>query len=270
MTKEATPPAPLQRISVWQATILFMSFYVLIALFIETVLTLPDQTAKLLNWIDNLICMLFIGDFIYQLATAKNKLGYLKWGWIDLVSSIPNIDYSGMPNIDFLRLGRFVRLIRILRILRGIRSLRQILKYLFENRAHGTFATVALISFTVMIFSSVVILNCETDPASNIKSANDALWWSVVTMATVGYGDKYPVTVGGRIVAAFLMVAGVGLFGTFTAYVASFFVKQEQKEEKKRDVEILAELKEIRQHLEQIEKHIATRGPGTSDEKPCA
>lgn len=267
MTKERAASAPLQHLSVWQAIILFMSFYVLIALFVETVLTLPAQTAKLLNWIDNLICMLFIGDFIYQLATAKNKLGYLKWGWIDLVSSIPDIDYSGMPYFDFLRLGRFVRLVRILRILRGIRSLRQILKYLFQNRAHGTFATVALISFTVMIFSSVVILNCETDPASNIKSANDALWWSVVTMATVGYGDKYPVTVGGRIVAAFLMIAGVGLFGTFTAYVASFFVKQEQKEDKRRDEAMIAELKEIKQHLEQIEKRITNTGPGRSADR---
>lgn len=246
MTEETTPST--QRLTVWQATILFLSVYVLIALFVESVMTLPEQTMLLLTRIDNLICLLFIGDFFYQLARAKSKLRYLKWGWIDLVSSI--------PNVDFLRWGRFVRVIRILRILRGIRSTRQILKYLFENKAQGTFATVAMVSLVVLIFSSVVILNCETAKDSNIKSANDALWWGVVTMATVGYGDKFPVTVPGRIVGAFLMVAGVGLFGTFTAYVSSFFVKSEQKEEKRREDLMLVELKEIRQQLDKIEQRV--------------
>ena len=240
-----------ERLSVWQAVILFLSGYVLIALVVETVATLPEQTSVLLTRIDNLICLMFIGDFFYQLAKAKSKLGYLKWGWIDLVSSI--------PNVEFLRWGRFVRVVRILRIMRGIRSTRQILRYVFENRAQGTFASVAMISFVVLIFSTVAILNCETDLNSNIKSANDALWWSVVTMATVGYGDKYPVTVMGRIVGAFLMIAGVGLFGTFTAYVASFFVKSDQKEEKKREDQMLVELKEIKQQLGDIQKHIGTQ-----------
>lgn len=257
MTEENT--VPQKQLTLWQAAILFLSFYTLIALFIETVVTLPEQTSLLLTRIDNAICMLFIADFFYQLAHAKSKLGYLKWGWIDLVSSI--------PNVDFLRWGRFVRMVRILRILRGIRSMRQILKYLFENRSHGTFVTVTMISFVVMMFSSIVILNVETDPASNIKSANDALWWSVVTMATVGYGDKYPVTVIGRVVGAFLMVAGVGLFGTFTAYVASFFVKADQKEDKVRDEQILLELRQLKEQLDKIESRIAGNTHDTPAEK---
>ena len=72
--------------------------------------------------------------------------------------------------------------------------------------------------------------------ASNIKTAEDALWWSFVTVTTVGYGDLYPVTTAGRIIAAALMTVGVALFGTFTAYVASWFVQQreEQEEEEER------------------------------------
>jgi voltage-gated potassium channel len=64
----------------------------------------------------------------------------------------------------------------------------------------------------------------EKDPNSNIRSAEDAIWWSYVTMTTVGYGDKFPVITEGRIIAAVLMTAGVGLFGTFTANVSSWFV----------------------------------------------
>ena len=269
MTEKQANPA--EHLTMWQAVILFLSVYVLLALFVETVFDLPAQMRMLLTRIDDSICLVFIGDFIYRVITARSTLGYLKWGWIDLISSIPSFV---IPYVEFLRWGRVVRVFRILRILRGIRSTKLIVHYLFENRAQGTFASVAMISFVLLIFSSVVILNCETDPGymasrdpatdaePNIKTANDALWWSVVTMATVGYGDKYPVTVMGRIVATFLMIDGVGLFGTFTAYVASLFVKSGNKVEERHIHEVLTELRDIKHRLDRIEKHA---GPPSTD-----
>lgn len=243
MTKpdETTEPP----VTIWQISMLSLCVYVLGALFVDTVFRLPAETSALLNRVDNFVCLVFIGDFVFNVITAKSKLGYLKWGWIDLVSSI--------PNIQILRWGRFARVIRILRILRGIRSTKLILKFLFANRAKGTFASVAMISFVLAVFSSIAILNCETSPDSNIQSASDALWWSFVTITTVGYGDFYPTTLLGRVIAAVLMTTGVGLFGTFTAYIASFFLQQEEEEEEKREEQILSELKSIRERLDRIE-----------------
>jgi len=83
----------------------------------------------------------------------------------------------------------------------------------------------------MILFSSIAILQVEQDANSNIKTAEDATWWAYVTITTVGYGDKYPVTTKGRIIAALLMTVGVGLFGTFTAYLASWFVGEGKKEE---------------------------------------
>lgn len=231
-----------QQPTIWQIVMLFLCTYVLIALFLDSAFRLPHETSKLLGRIDNLVCIVFIGDFAYNLVRAKNKLGYLKWGWIDLLSSI--------PNLQILRWGRFVRIFRILRILRGIRSTKQILNFLFANRAKGTFATVAMISFVIVVFASIAILNFEIAPESNIKTASDALWWAFTTITTVGYGDRYPVTLLGRITAVILMTVGVGLFGTFTAYVASFFMQQEAKEEETREDKILTELAEIRRKLD--------------------
>lgn len=231
---------------------LFLCVYVLIALFIDTIFNLPPETSALLTQIDNFICIIFLADFLFNIFTAKNKLNYLKWGWIDLISSI--------PNVQILRWGRFARIIRILRILRGIRSTKLILKFLFANRAKGTFASVAMISFVLIVFSSIAILNCETSSDSNIKTASDALWWSFVTITTVGYGDFYPTTLLGHIIAAVLMTAGVGLFGTFTAYVASFFLQQEVEEEK-REEEILKELRKIQTRLDQLEKTTEQKAP---------
>jgi voltage-gated potassium channel len=99
------------------------------------------------------------------------------------------------------------------------------MKYVFKNKAKGAFTSVAILALLLVIFCSIAILQVEKAPDSNIKSAEDAIWWAYVTITTVGYGDKYPVTTEGRIIAAVLMTAGVGLFGTFTAYVASWFVE---------------------------------------------
>ena len=77
----------------------------------------------------------------------------------------------------------------------------------------------------VVIFSSIAILEFENEVNSNIKTAEDAIWWSYVTITTVGYGDKFPITTEGRIIGAILMTTGVGIFGTFTALVSSWFIQ---------------------------------------------
>ena len=106
---------------------------------------------------------------------------------------------------------------------------RKLLNHLFSNKIEGTLASLSILALLMIIFSSIAILQVETNPASNIKSAEDAIWWTYSTITTDGYGDKYPITTEGRILAMILMTFGVGLFGTFTAFVASHFVSIEQK-----------------------------------------
>lgn len=236
------------KLSYFQCLILILSVYVLGALFIQTVFTLSPEVNLLIERIDFAICLIFIADFFARLYKAPTKLSFLKLGWIDLVSSI--------PMFDFLRWGRLVRVIRILRILRAFRSTKLLVGYLFKNRAKGTFATVATISFVMVIFSSIAILNLENTPESNIRTPSDALWWAFATITTVGYGDRFPVTHEGRIIAALLMTSGVGLFGTFTAYVASLFMEAEHKKEEN-EIQIL--IQEVRLLKTQVETLISNQ-----------
>jgi voltage-gated potassium channel len=201
--------------------VLILSVYVLIALIVDTVVQLPPEIARILNFVDNGICVFFILEFSVRFYRAEDKLSFMKWGWIDLLSSI--------PNVDFLRAGRTLRLIRILRILRAFRSTKHLVNHIFQNRAQGALTTVSILAVILLIFSSISILQFEDAPNSNIKTAEDAIWWSYVTITTVGYGDKFPVTTGGRIVAAILMTAGVGLFGTFTAYISSLLLVERKQ-----------------------------------------
>jgi len=201
--------------------IIALTIYVLGALVYETFWNVPKDIADLLQFLDYFICLIFIVEFFYRFYKADNKLKFLKWGWVDLLASI--------PAVDFFRIGRLMRLIRLVRVFRAFKSTRKLLNHLFSNKIEGTLASLSILALLMIIFSSIAILQVETDPASNIKSAEDAIWWTYSTITTVGYGDKYPITTEGRILAMILMTFGVGLFGTFTAFVASHFVSIEQK-----------------------------------------
>jgi voltage-gated potassium channel len=196
---------------------LFLSIYVLIALAIDTLFVLPDETSRLLNIIDFGICVVFLIDFAQRFTKAPNKLRFMRWGWIDLISSI--------PMLEVMRYGRILRLIRLIRIVRAFKSLNRLVDHVFQNRAKGALTSVSTTAAILVIVASVAILQVEKEPESNIRTAEDAIWWAYVTITTVGYGDKFPVTTEGRVIAAILMTAGVGIFGTLAAYLASLFVK---------------------------------------------
>jgi voltage-gated potassium channel len=220
-----------------------LGVYVLLALAAETLLPLSEATDAILDEVDNGICVIFFFDFFISLYRAPNKLAYLKWGWIDLLSSI--------PMVDMFRAGRIARIIRILRAFRGVRSARFLADYLVHHRANGAFFAVALLSILLVLFSSIAILQFENTKEGNIRTPQDALWWAFATVTTVGYGDKFPVTTEGRMIAAVLMTAGVGLFGSFTGLVASWILTPTKK-----DTEQDSELARLREQVEAIQRHL--------------
>ena len=86
----------------------------------------------------------------------------------------------------------------------------------------------------LLLTAAVTVLDAERDAVgANITSFGDALWWSLASVTTVGYGDRFPVTDEGRLVATFLMVIGIGLFGSLTAILAAWVLKGDQESPKK-------------------------------------
>ena len=211
------------KFSLFQIVIVVLSFYVLFSLVVSTFFNISTPIKQLLDYIDNLICIIFLIDFFIRFFKSNNKLKFMKWGWIDLVSSI--------PTFEIFRVGRLLRLVRILRILRAFRSTKVLLTLVFKKKSHGAFTTASIFAVLILFFSSIAILQVENTENGNIKSAEDALWWAFATITTVGYGDKFPVTTEGRIVGVILMTAGVGLFGVFTGFIASWFVEEKTVKE---------------------------------------
>ena len=232
----------------FQVFVFVLSIYALAALLIDMLVPLPAETSRLIQYFDHLVCAVFFADFVYQLYRAENKRAYLRVGWIDLLASI--------PTVDLLRWGRLFRIVRILRVLRAIRGTQKLYRLFRQQKTIG--GSVGLTAFMLILLSSLLIVTVETAEHSNIKTAGDALWWSLATVTTVGYGDLYPVTSLGRIIAVLLMLGGVGLFGSFTALVASYFTTREAEKTGERESDpLLAELRALRLEVQLLTDRIA-------------
>jgi voltage-gated potassium channel len=229
----------------YQLFMLVLCIYALAALAVGTAVHLDPNIRLVLEYADYAVCFVFFIDFLVSLWCAENRVQYLvRWGWLDLLSSIPTLNVA--------RWGRIGRLMRIFRVLRGFRATRVLSTVVLRQRAENSFLAVSLAAILLIVFCSIAMLEFETTADANIKTAEDAIWWSVSTITTVGYGDRYPLTSEGRLVAAILMCAGVGLFSTFSACLAAWFIEPEKQA---RDSEIAGLRRDIAALRDSIEKN---------------
>lgn len=181
-------------------------------------INLSPTTRTILDATDVAVCCLFLFDFVVSLAYAPNKLRYFAtWGWLDLLSSIPAIDLA--------RFGRAARVLRVLRVLRVMRATKIMAGLAIQHRAKNTALAGVLLLLLIVFASSIAILHFEDVEGGNIRDAHDAMWWAATTVSTVGYGDFYPITWEGRLIAVLLMVTGVGSFAAVAAGLATWFIQ---------------------------------------------
>jgi len=187
-------------------------------------LPLSPATHETLRFYDNLICGIFLLDFTLSLLGSHPRSEYFVRGrgWIDLLGSIPS--FGAVPAFGLFRLFRLFRLARIARLLQGQKK-KDLIEDILHNRSqYATFITLTL-AMLVLVSASLLVLQFESrSPDANITTGGDALWWSAVTITTVGYGDRYPVTPAGRVTAMFIMFAGVGIIGALASILASLLV----------------------------------------------
>jgi Ion transport protein len=182
-----------------------------------------DEPLQLiLSVMNGLFSVIFLGDFILRMRTAPSAAHYFfrGFGWADLLASLP------FPQLKILRIFRLIRVYRLLQTV----GPRKIWSTLVHDRANSALMTLLLMGVLVLQFGSLAMLGVEEHAeGANITSASDAIWYTIVTISTVGYGDQYPVTNAGRIIGALIIVIGVGIFGTFTGYLANVFLGPDRK-----------------------------------------
>jgi voltage-gated potassium channel len=191
------------------------------------------------------VCAAFFVDFVINLKHAENRVKYFfTWGWIDLLSSI--------PAVDWLRVGRFARLVRIVRVLRALKAMQILVTHLVSRRITSAFYSIVAVSFSIVVVGALAVLHFEIDADGSIRTAGDALWWAMTTITTVGYGDIYPVTPEGKLVAAVLMTAGVGLFGSLSGVIAGWFVTPAEPKPQSELAQLRASVEELRATVERL------------------
>ena len=196
-------------------------------LFLGFVWTDPDITG-VLNIMNGLFSIIFLGDFVYRISTSSDKSGYFfrRFGWADLLASLP---------FQQTKILRVFRLFRVYRLMKNIGP-KKILNTLTKDRAGSALYVLLMMGVLVLEFGALAILKVEkTSPDANIQTASDAVWYVIVTISTVGYGDRYPTTSPGRIIGSIIILVGVGIFGTFTGFLANFFLATDKKEEEGSD-----------------------------------
>jgi voltage-gated potassium channel len=188
-----------------------------------------------------LLTPVFLVDFLARLARSRPRATYLvrEFGWADLLAIVP-----------LLRVFRLFRVVIVVRRLQA-RGPAQIAEDLSVTRAAATFFMTIFLVIVVLEVSGMLILDAESGiEGANIRTPSDALWWGYVTITTVGYGDRFPVTLSGRIIGIFLLTAGVALFSVFTGFIANAFLAPRRRPLRRlrRDPRggPLAELDEIR------------------------
>jgi voltage-gated potassium channel len=244
----AAEPAPADRGDLKSTTYEFF----MLAMAILSIANLPllvifpyqGQSWYLVFFVDAALTLIFLIDFVYRLTTAQSKTGYFihQKGFLDLLSCA--------PMLRIFRLFRIVRAVRIVQRLGGPRVFRE----LRQEIASGALYLVVFVGITVLEIVGLLELRFEEDaPGANITTAGDALWWGYVTATTVGYGDQYPVTAGGRIAGLIMLTVGVALFATFSGFLANLFLSPR----KPKAVETTPELAEIRALLDRQDETTA-------------
>jgi voltage-gated potassium channel len=211
---------------------IFILILTVFSLAVMVLLLLPfsQATRDLLLLYDNVVCLIFLGDFAFNLSGSKPKRAYFleQRGWLDLLGSLPSFGF--LPFTGLFRLARLSRLARITKLLRGQAGKDLVIDVLKNRGQYATFITI-LAAGLVLSIASLVILQFESrSEDANIRTGGDAIWWGLVTITTVGYGDFYPVTTLGRLTGVFVMFAGIGIIGALASILASLLVSPASEE----------------------------------------
>jgi voltage-gated potassium channel len=233
----------IERVMKYPMTLLGVAWLVIAFVVVTTDVT-SSASIPLVGTLFVLWAILLV-EYLVRVVVTPDRRGYLRRRWVEPATVV----VPPLQSWHFVGIERVTLLVR-----EGQLRVEAILRH------HSLFRVLIAAAATLFVGAWLVLLFEENAKGSNIHSYPDALWWAIVTVTTVGYGDRYPTTEGGRIVAVVLMLLGISLIGVLTATIASVFVKEHtdaNKEEYKRGhADLGQQLSVISERLADVERRL--------------
>jgi voltage-gated potassium channel len=206
----------------------FIQFLIVLSVITFSLETLPDlkpQTKTILNSIEIFCVVVFTFEYLARVYVADRKLKFVFsfFGLIDLFAILPFYLSFGL-DLRSLRVLRLFRLFRLLKLVRYNRAMRHFARAMIMAKEQIILfmgVTLVLIYFAAI---GIYYFENEAQP-EHFSSIFDSLWWSIITLTTVGYGDVYPITVGGRVFTFFILLIGLGIVAIPTGIISSSLTK---------------------------------------------
>lgn len=238
-------PARLERAADHPLTLLALLLVPL--LLAPFLIELPPEVAAALGEADAIVWALFAVALLVPLLVSDDRPRYVRRHWLDLLLVV-------VPLVGLLRAARALRLVWALgaavRVLHGSRRL---------LGRRGTPFLLLGVSLVVVVAAGLIVPVERDDPHATIHSYGDGLWWALTTIATVGYGDKYPVTPEGRGLAVALMLVGIAAFGVLTAELVALFVGEQDDAANRHLLQVDARLRRIESALMPLQRRRARK-----------
>lgn len=215
-----------QRIEdLFEVPMLFVTLFLVVTLSAPLFISLPPAWVQALAVLNLTIWFMFYVELFVKLYVAKSKLAALKRNWSLVVIAIAPLFIS----LRLMRLSRLIGLVRFLRLQQSLSRLRRGIREIVYNIEY------ILLTFLVFIVITAFIMwQVEVHFDGSITSLADALWWAVITITTIGYGDVVPASPAGKVLGAIVSLLGTILFMIFVARVTTLFVHSKDVESLKR------------------------------------
>ena len=222
---------------------------------IETLVSVSHGTLIGILIADLMICIVFAGDFIQRIRSSDSKSRFMKTNGFEILAMVPAIALYGLGAIPAIAVAlRSLRLIRVVRVVLLVARMRRSMSTLsgFAQRSN----LLALLGITVSIVFigafAALVLDSGTE-AAQITNFSDAVWWSLSTVTTVGYGDIVPSSIAARIMGMGLMVVGIGVMAAFISQVSATLVESRIKRNSEKNDFRSAIISEIKSRIDTID-----------------